>query len=202
MDQEQMRAYWRSAPAGRLCPWEQAKALALREVGQNEGKPPTLDWIAARLTKVGGGHPEKSALSEFFLKVDADQDWFPGKHNGTKRGPVPLLTAAKRRCVANSAMAAKRAGEEPCVAAVIQSCPVSTMNPVTKRPFTPPTIRKIFLEDLSESVSQKRKTHNKPTNNQTNKTNPYFPGGLLRFRPRAPVEVPARPAEGVPLTRC
>jgi hypothetical protein len=23
MDQEQMRAYWRSAPAGRLCPWEQ-----------------------------------------------------------------------------------------------------------------------------------------------------------------------------------
>ena len=42
MDEEQMRAYWRSAPAGRLCPWEQAKALALREVGKklNEGEPP------------------------------------------------------------------------------------------------------------------------------------------------------------------
>ena len=156
MDQEQMRAYWRSAPAGRLCPWEQAKALALREVGKKlkDGEPPTLDWIAARVTKVGGGHPEKGSLSEFFAKVDADPDWFPGKHNGTKRGPAPLLTAAKRRCVADSAMAAKRAGEEPCVAAVIQSCPVSTMNPATKRPFTPPTIRKIFLEDVPESCVQ------------------------------------------------
>jgi hypothetical protein len=82
MDQEQMRAYWRSAPAGRLCPWEQAKALALREVYKklNDGEPPKLDWIAARVTKVGGGHPERGSLSEFFAKVDEDPDWFPGKH--------------------------------------------------------------------------------------------------------------------------
>ena len=150
MDQEQLRAYWRNAPVGRLCPWEQAKALALREVSAelNDGELTTLPWIAARVTKVGGGHPDRASLHEFFAKVDADPDWFPGKHNGKKRGPAPVLTAAKRRCVANSAMSAKKAGEEPCVAAVVQACPVSTMNPNTKRPFTPPTIRKIFMEDF------------------------------------------------------
>ena len=30
VQQEQLRHLWLSAPVGRLCPWEQAKAVALR----------------------------------------------------------------------------------------------------------------------------------------------------------------------------
>jgi hypothetical protein len=68
------------------------------------GGEPRLPWIAERVTKVGGGHPTKQALSLFFGKVDADPNWYPGAHNGEKRGPAPLLTPAKRRCIAASAM--------------------------------------------------------------------------------------------------
>ena len=68
-----------------------------------------------------------SALHELFAKIDADPDWFPGKHSGAKRGPAPLLTPAKRLCIARSAMAAKSSGDEPCVAAVVHNCPKVVM---------------------------------------------------------------------------
>ena len=111
---------WLSTPEGRLCAWQQARALALREASAEVHGAPWLPWIAERVTKVGGGHPSRAALSQLFALVDAGPDWHPGKHIGTKRGPKPLLTAAKRRCIAQSAMAAKEDhGEEPCVAAVV-----------------------------------------------------------------------------------
>ena len=149
MDQDSLRSFWLHAQDGRLCPWEQAKALGLREASRELHKGKTnLPWIAARVTKVGGGHPGKSALHEFFKLVDSDDDWFPGKHSGTKRGPKPLLTPAKRRNIAQSAMAAKKThGNEPCVAAVVHACPASTMNTSTGNPFCDKTIRKVFLED-------------------------------------------------------
>ena len=40
--------------------------------------------------------PSQQSLNEFLNKVDADPDWFPGKHSGTKRGLKPLLTKSKR----------------------------------------------------------------------------------------------------------
>ena len=58
MDQEGLRAFWLHAQDGRICPWEQAKALGLREASRELHKGKTnLLWIAARVTKVGGGHP-------------------------------------------------------------------------------------------------------------------------------------------------
>ena len=92
-----------------MCPWEQAKALGLREASKvvHNGKA-NLPWIAERVNKVGGGHPGASALFQFFQLVDADKDWFPGKHTGAKRGPKPLLIAAKRRRIAQFAMAGKK----------------------------------------------------------------------------------------------
>ena len=101
-----------------------------------------------RLEKVGGGKPSKQAVGQLFALVDTDKEWYPGKQNGAKRGRKPLLTRAKRRCIAQSAMAAKREhGEEPCVAAVVHACPHATLNPTTKQPFCEKTIRKVFLED-------------------------------------------------------
>ena len=149
IDQHTLRGLWHAAPVGRLSPWETAKALGLREASKElHGGTGNLPWIAARLSKVGGGHPGAPALCELFAKVDADPDWFPGKHNGAKRGPKPLLTHAKRRCIAQSAMTAKRKhGQEPCIAAVVHACPLSTTNPQTNLPFCDKTIRKVFTED-------------------------------------------------------
>ena len=47
-----LREAWLSAPEGRLCPWQQARALALREASQEIHGTPWLRWIAQRLEKV------------------------------------------------------------------------------------------------------------------------------------------------------
>jgi len=48
----------------------------------------------------------------------------------------PLLTEAKRRCIAASAMAVKtNSGQEPVVDAIILACPLATMSPATGKPF-------------------------------------------------------------------
>ena len=87
-----MRDFWLSAPEGRLSAWELAKALAFREASRElSGGEVNLAWVAARVTKVGGGHPTRSAMCQFFAMVDADPEWFPGKHSGAKRGRKPLL---------------------------------------------------------------------------------------------------------------
>ena len=48
---------WLSAPEGRVCAWQQARALALREASAELHGAPWLGWIAERVTKVGGGRP-------------------------------------------------------------------------------------------------------------------------------------------------
>ena len=74
--------------------------------------------------------------------------WFPGKHNGAKRGPKPLLTPAKRRRAADYLMKQKRErGEEPCIAALIVNEPEATWNPKTKKPFSARKLREILTED-------------------------------------------------------
>ena len=121
--QQNLKDLWLSATPGRSSPWQQAKALALREVNMElHGGKVHLSWICARLTKGGGGHPQKGSLHEFFHKVDSVPEWFPGKHSGAKRGPRPLLTRRKRQCMAASAMAAKkRRRQEPCIATAFKA---------------------------------------------------------------------------------
>ena len=78
MKQECLRKLWLSAPEGRLSPWEQAKALALREASRMlHDDWDNLSWVCERLTKSGGGHPPPGSLHEFFSKVDTDSDWYP-----------------------------------------------------------------------------------------------------------------------------
>ena len=146
--QEDLRSLWLTAPPGRLSPWEQARALGLREASQLifDGEV-NKTWIAGKLVKTDGSAPSQPALTQFFAKVDADPEWFPGKHSGARRGPLPLLTPAKRRCIAMSAMSQKSKDEEPCVAETIVRCPAATQNPQTGKPFCDKTIRKVFLED-------------------------------------------------------
>ena len=147
--QQLLRNFWLSSSPGHLSPWEQAKALGLREASKElHGGQTNVPWICARLEKTGGGHPHRAALHEFFQKVDTDPEWFPGKHCGKPRGRKPLLTLKKRRCIARSAMEAKRRRrQEPCVAAVVEACPRATMNESTGQPFSANTIRKVFTKD-------------------------------------------------------
>ena len=147
--QQMLRKFWLSSSPGHLSKWEQAKALGLREASKEiHGGQANVPWICARLVKTGGGQPQRAALHELFKKVDADPDWFPGKHSGMPRGPKPQLTPRKRRCIAKSAMEAKRRRrQEPCIAAVVEACPRATLNESTGQPFSANTIRKVFTKD-------------------------------------------------------
>ena len=158
MKQEALQELWHSCAPGRLTPWQQSMALALREASKEiYNGYVCLSWISSKLQKTDSSgksylrgeksHPAHSSVKEFFEKVDADRHWFPGKHSGTKRGPEPVLTAQKRSRIAASAMSQKAEGHEPDAAVTIVRCPVATLNPNTQRPFCEKTIRKVFLED-------------------------------------------------------
>ena len=146
MAERSLESLWKDGKTGALCPWEQALAVAFRKASEDiHGGTPNMSWIASKVTKIGGGHPCRDAMRQFFDKVDADEAWYPGKHSGKKRGPAPLLTPAKRRCIAVAAMRTKAAGEEPTPPAVIARCPISTTNPQTKKPFDLKLIRKVLV---------------------------------------------------------
>ena len=153
--QDQLRKLWHTAAPGRLAPWQQARALALRDVSRDEyGGHVCVSWIAAKLRKTdetgeaySNEAPAQGSVSEFFSKVDNDPDWFPGKHSGEKRGPPPALTRTKRQRIASSAMRQKADGDEPSADVTRVRCPAATLNPATKKPFCDKTIRKVFLED-------------------------------------------------------
>ena len=50
--QDQLRKLWHTAAPGRLTPWQQARALALRDVSRDEyGGHVCVSWIAAKLRK-------------------------------------------------------------------------------------------------------------------------------------------------------
>ena len=155
MSQDTLRALWHTSAPGRLTPWQQARALAFREASREiYGGHVAVNWIAGFLKKTDDAgtaytdlSPSHQSLNEFFNKVDADPDWFPGKHSGTKRGPKPLLSKSKRARIASSAMTQKREGFEPSVEVTIQRCPSATLNPKTDKPFCDKTVRKVFLED-------------------------------------------------------
>lgn len=113
-----------------------------------------VTWIASKLRKTddtGQAYSKDAPLwgsvSEFFAKVDGDPEWFPGKNNGEKRGPAPILSLAKRKRIASSAMKQKEEGDEPDVEVTRIRCPAATLNTKTKKAFCDKTIRKVFLED-------------------------------------------------------
>ena len=156
LPQAALRDLWHTAAPGRLSPWQQALALGLREASKEVyGGHVNVTWIASELLttdssgkRYSADAPQHGSLSEFFKKVDADADWYPGKQKtDKKRGPQPILTRAKRARIASSAMSQKGEGHEPSVDVTVARCPAATFNPETKKPFSDKTIRKVFLEE-------------------------------------------------------
>ena len=157
MTQEELREFWHTSSAPyRLTAWQKVRALALRDVSREmyDGHV-KVNWIATKLRKTDGtckaysdDPVQHGSVCEFFEKVDADPEWFPGKHYGEKkRGPKPVFTKSKRARVASSGMSQKADGEEPCVDVTIVKCPAATWNPITKKPFCDKTIRKVWLTE-------------------------------------------------------
>ena len=79
MKQEALRDLWKSGQKGRLSPWMQAMALAYREASKELSKTDqaNVSWVARKVTRVDGEHPDPQSLYDFFKKVDGDEDWYP-----------------------------------------------------------------------------------------------------------------------------
>jgi hypothetical protein len=144
-----LRSAWLDAKDGSLSGREQAKAWAMREIWKGDGKPKhgMLMYIAAKLKKKGGGSPSCPALHQLFAKVDADDDWFPGKANYDDVGRLPVMTRQQRAALASCAMAMKKNGIEPTYGKVVAACPKAALNPKTKRPFSKHSVYRILEED-------------------------------------------------------
>ena len=117
--QDQLKKLWLSAPEGRLCAREQAKAWALREAWREE-KESTYGLYACVANKVcknengqpaSGQHPTNDAMRQFFAIVDEDPEWFPGKHSDAPRGPKRVLCGAKLSAIVSVAKRFKAEGE-------------------------------------------------------------------------------------------
>ena len=103
---------WTHATVGRRAPVEQAKLWALREVLRKQGEEDTqYQWMPTKVKLVGGGHPEREAVRQFFQRVDKDGNWHPGKR-GEVGAPVQL-SGQKRHAIAKSMMAKKKARTAP-----------------------------------------------------------------------------------------
>ena len=108
-------------------------------------------FIAARFKKTKNGKPRGQpptgqSIKEFLEKIDADPDWFPGKHCGEKRGPKRILTSANVANIVSAAKRLKTAGDEPTYAAVVAACPKATLNPKTGLPVDKSTLYAVFRE--------------------------------------------------------
>ena len=137
---------WHEGRGGTLAPAEQAKVWALIYVRDKLKIQIPQEDIANAVVKVGGGHPGQGAISKLIEKFSSDPKWYPGKQDEDAGSPGRklLFTPQKQQAAANAAMAIKRAGFEPTVAAVIQRCPVATLNPETHQPFSDPLITQVF----------------------------------------------------------
>ena len=127
---------WKGGRQGNLSPFEQMRALVLREV-YVELKVPLCGLqgrVAAKLQKIGGGAPNAEAVGALWKRVDADPGWFPGKSYQERHGPKPALTGIQQHNIARSMMAYKAGGGEPTYGAVLARCPKAVLNPATEKP--------------------------------------------------------------------
>ena len=77
-------------------------AVVANEVWKNKGG------------KLQGDPPSSESMQEFFAKIDADKDWFPGKQsNENKRVPKRVLTGVKVTAIVSSARKIKAVGADP-----------------------------------------------------------------------------------------
>ena len=148
-----LREAWTTAAPGRLSPAEQCKLWALRQVLRMQGEDDEqYDWMASQVTVMGGGHPGRQSVRDFFKRVDAAGDsWYPGVSLG-KRGRPLEMTKKKRQALAKSMMAAKARGEMPCYDTALAYCENSTFNDKAQAVFSRGTINKVLTTDCYDET--------------------------------------------------
>ena len=68
-----------------------------------------LTSIAAKLTVAGGkASPSPQAMGQFYEKIDSDDEWFPGKICGERRGRKRAIDNYDAAAIAKSAMTMKK----------------------------------------------------------------------------------------------
>ena len=170
---------WKGGKKGCLSPLMQAKAWGLSEAGV-----PQRD-IAAKLEKLGGGHPTQSAVCKLLERISDDPEWYPGKRPGASYGPAPVLRGAKRKQVAASAMLLKRRGVEPTYALVVAQCPEAVVNPETGEAVDKHAVYKVLKEDCRDDGAQEpwvKRTEKTPCDDPRAPPRGVHPGGRSRGR--------------------
>ena len=163
--QEVLRDSWLTAREGTLCAREQARAWALREIWIEtnvqrkvaRSKLSRTDlygmiaFVRNRVFVTGKTthHPSTQSLADLFHKIDSDSGWFPGKKGVgvAPPDPEPVLRGAKRKAVADAALALKRRGVGPTHADIVAQCPSATINPATQQAVHPHRVYKVLKED-------------------------------------------------------
>ena len=149
MDGKALEKFWKGGRKGTLSPQMQALAWGMGEAGIEP-----VD-IAAKITKVGGGSPSREAVRQLLDRIAADpKGWYPGRRPPATYGPAPVLSGAKRKQVAETAMRLKRQNVEPTYAAIIAECPSAAQNPATKMPVNKNAVGKVLKEDCSDEGAE------------------------------------------------
>ena len=112
---------WLGGRVGNMTGMEEARAWALREAWQDEGKSSygMLTHIASKVHKIAPNkrakkeHPSPSALSQLFAKMDSDPEWYPGKSDQQSFGPSPAINGTNQGIIARSAMTMKQQVKNP-----------------------------------------------------------------------------------------
>ena len=163
--QTALKDLWLAGNEGHLSAREQLKAWALREAWRevNDGKYGMNSWIAERVAKVGGGAPTNQSVKELLAKIDEDEDWFPGKQYGAKRGRKRVLTGAKALAIVNCAMAKRKKGGDPTYGHICGNCPDAVKNPETGKPVDKRAVYTVFKERCYDDEEHPENTwSNKP----------------------------------------
>jgi len=146
--QELLKTAWLGGRTGNLSALTQAKVWALREVWRESGKSDygMHMFISKRVKKIGGGCPERPAISKLLDKIDEDRDWFPGKSTQEQHGPQSAITPTFQAIVARSAMIRKEQGSEITYPSMVAANPVALLNPDTGEPVGKKRVYSIMRE--------------------------------------------------------
>ena len=146
--QDLLKEAWVGGKTGTLSALQQARAWALREVWKEQGKPDygLHAYIARKVTKIGGGHPQSQAVAKFLSRLDEDPEWFPGKDVREKSGPASVISPQNQAVAASAAMAMYKRGEEPTYAKMVAACPQALQNPETGEPVGKKRVYSIMKE--------------------------------------------------------
>ena len=155
--QELLRDAWLCGPDDRLCGREQAKAWALREYWRehHDSEHGLFAFVASKVRKnkrgkPSGANPTGEAMKEFFRKIDEDEEWFPGKHCGAKRGPDRVITGGKKTGLIAAAKRIKREGGEVTYPKLLSRAPQAALNPATGEPVHKNCVYAVLREHVPD----------------------------------------------------